>query len=162
MRPPSLAFRQRLIAQLQQRGYVVYTDIGKDTIERINGSLPDTAPLIVKLGDIFYLAEKVRCIVGVRSGLLYLLSFSSGNLICFSPSQWTHNDLKIIHPDTPGSVRTLYFNWELFPKINELIHEQGIESMTIGSIKHKSLPVEQLFFDENKLLEATLKSLASM
>ena len=162
MTPPSIVFWQNLIENLRQKGYVIYTNIGKDVVGRVDNVLPNTSPLYANINEIFYLIDKVKCIIGVRSGLLDLLAFSKGNIICLSPSEWPHADLKLIYPDTPSKICSLFFNWEFFPKLNELIAQFEIESMSVANVKHKKIAPENLFFDEQNLLAAVLRAVEAL
>ena len=154
---PSLRFWQNLAAYLRQRGHIVYTNIGKNAAGIVDNTLQDVPPLNANLNEIFYLADKVKYIIGLRSGLLDLLAFSKGNIVCLSPAKFHSGDLKLIYPGTPSKIRSLYFNFEFFPKLNELMASFDIESMVVSSFKHKYIPTEDMFFREDQLLEAIIR-----
>lgn len=150
-------FWQQCVQSLLQRGYQLYTNVGR----RPNGSLEQpllgTLPINVGFNEIFYIAGQVKCLVGYRSGLFDFLVFSKGNLICLSGGMLGY-DIKLNFPNTPSKVRTLYYDFNFFPKLNKLLEQFEIESMSVANIKHKKIAPENLFFDEQNLLAAVLRA----
>ena len=153
------AFWLNLVEQLNRRGYVIYTNVGRNRQSRIENPLPGTRPMFVSLNEIFHIMSRVKSLIALRSGLLDLLVFSKGNIICLSPHTYrSSNDLKLIFPQSSASIRTLYFDFALFPKINALIAEHDLLGMQLGAIKHKYIPDGNIFWSEDALLAAILRA----
>lgn len=106
-RPLSVEFWNDLISRLKAEGCVVYTNIARKTDGTMEMPLDGTLPMRVSLNEIYWLADKVRCIIGMRSGLLDLLAFSKAKIYCLAYRSYS-NDLKRMIPETPSDIRTLY------------------------------------------------------
>ena len=158
----SINFWQQCVQSLLQRGYRLYTNVGRRPNGTFEQPLPGTLPLDVGLNEIFYVAGQVKCIVGYRSGLFDLLVFSKGNLICLAPQGMLNSDVKLNFPNTPSRLRPLYYDFNFFPKLNELLSQFEIESMSVANVKHKKIAPENLFFDEQNLLAAVLRAVEAL
>ena len=159
MRLMSPNFWLRLAAELNRRGFVVYTNVGKSPTGMFEPPLQGTRPINVSLNEIFFLADKLRCFVSFRSGLCDLLAFANTHLICLRPQTVDFaDDMKVIFPNTPSRIDTLYFDFEFFPKINALLEEHNVSGMQIGAIKHKAIPDGRVFWNEDALLAAILRA----
>ena len=158
----SINFWQQCVQSLLQRGYRLYTNVGRRPNGTFEQPLPGTLPLDVGLNEIFYIAGQVKCIVGYRSGLFDLLVFSKGNLICLAPQGMLNSDVKLNFPNTPSRLLPLYYDFNFFPKLNELLSQFEIESMSVANVKHKKIAPENLFFDEQNLLAAVLRAVEAL
>ena len=154
----NLNFWFTLIGNLRRAGFVVYCNVGKNAASITDTPLPGTFPMQVGLNEIFYLASRVKCVVGVRSGLLDLLAFSSATVFCISPSSLYKFDLKLNFPQSPATIRTFYFDFDLFSKFQALVSKHELGSIRIDNVKHKSISDSSMFWSENDLLAAILRA----
>ena len=152
-------FWQKLVEYLNRNGYILYTNVGVNCLGIMEQPLFGTRPLGEKLNELFYLADKVKCVIGLRSGLFDLIAFAKSNIICLSRQKHFHyDDLKLNFPQSPSKIRTLYFDFEFFQKINALLKEHDVSGMQIGDIKHKFIPDGNIFWSEDSLLAAIIRA----
>lgn len=72
-------FWVELLAALKQKNkdFVVYTNVSNPR-EKV---IPGTAPIITSFSELLYLADKVKCFIGLRSGIFDLLAFTNAKLL---------------------------------------------------------------------------------
>ena len=143
-----------LIDKLKEK-YIVYNNIGKTPANTVDRSFPNALPLNVSHNELAYLAGKVKCIVGMRSGLFDILSFVKGNLICMIKRDWRYVDLELNFPQAPAHIRSVYFDFELFLKLRSLMAEFDIDSMDVHNLHHKTL--KNIYWTEETLFNAILR-----
>lgn len=102
-----------LVKMLQdQYGYKVYTNIRDESEKPIVG----TESICASGEELVFLSQKCKCFIGIRAGLLDLLSVLGANVICISTMGLYHYDLKKMWPDC--HTKTCYLCWRF---IDELI-----------------------------------------
>lgn len=88
------SFWVKLVQSLKQKNkdYVLYTNVAAPQ-EKV---IPGTAPIVTTFPELIYLAEKVNCFIGMRSGIFDLLAFTNAKLLYIinSPQLWLY-DLKL-------------------------------------------------------------------
>ena len=87
-------FWEKLVQELNKKnqGYIFYTNVANANEKVISGTLP----MEVTLHELFYLAEKVNCFIGLRSGVFDFLAFSQARLFYITSGvQFWYYDLKI-------------------------------------------------------------------
>ena len=86
------AFWEKLASELISKGYVLYTNVSNPCEKVIAG----TVPMTTTFQELVYLAEKVNCFIGMRSGIFDLLAFTNARLLYIinSINCW-HDDLKL-------------------------------------------------------------------
>lgn len=85
------SFWTRLVLELikKNKSYIIlYTNVASSR-EKV---IPGTAPLITTLPELVYLAEKINCFIGLRSGIFDLLVFTNARLLYVM--QGSYFDLK--------------------------------------------------------------------
>ena len=87
------SFWARLVSELKQKNkdYVIYTNVASPRAKVITG----TTPIVTTFTELFYLAEKVNCFIGLRSGILDLLAFTNARLLYVNNSINWKADLNI-------------------------------------------------------------------
>ena len=86
------AFWARLAAELIGKGYVLYTNVA-DPQEKV---IAGTTPMRTTFSELMYLAEHVKCFIGLRSGIFDLLAFTNAKLLYINPKiSWWQYDLNI-------------------------------------------------------------------
>ena len=83
------AFWEKLASELISKGYVLYTNVADPQEKVISG----TAPIKTTFSELIYLAEKVNCFIGLRSGIFDLLAFTNARLLYIinSINCWHYN-----------------------------------------------------------------------
>ena len=73
------SFWERLVAELKKKNkdYVIYTNVASPREKVISG----TAPIVTTFPELAYIAEKVNCFIGLRSGILDLLAFTNARIL---------------------------------------------------------------------------------
>ena len=109
-------------------GYNVYTNI-KDRDEKpINGSIP----LKVCGDELIYVAKACKAFIGVRSGLLDLLSIIGGKVVCVANMGYFHYDLKMMYPD--ADVTSCYMCWKFIEDVSSRIELNESENIIMKSL----------------------------
>ena len=89
------AFWLKLISELKQKNkdYIFYTNVAYPHEKVISG----TAPIVTTFPELIYLAEKVNCFIGLRSGIFDLLAFTNAKLLYINRDikDWWFFDLKL-------------------------------------------------------------------
>ena len=97
------SFWVKLVQSLKQKNkdYVIYTNVASPQ-EKV---IPGTAPIVTTFPELIYLAEKVNCFIGMRSGIFDLLAFTNARLlyIIFLTRFWLY-DLKLNFNHTNSRV----------------------------------------------------------
>ena len=97
------SFWAGLVSELKRKNkdYVIYTNVASSS-EKV---VPDTAPIVTTFPELVYLAEKVNCFIGLRSGIFDLLGFTNAKLLCvYREIDLWYYDLKINFNHTNGKA----------------------------------------------------------
>ena len=89
-------FWKDMAKRLKDKGYIVYTNVNGLAEKPIEG----TEPLTTTFSELYYISDKVKCFVGVRSGIFDFLAMSEAklfNLIPFGNWFW---DIALIYPES--------------------------------------------------------------
>lgn len=84
-------FWEKLASELIGKGYVLYTNVA-DPQEKV---MAGTAPMVTTFNELIYLAEKVNCFIGLRSGIFDLLAFTNARLLYIINGPNWHDDLEL-------------------------------------------------------------------
>lgn len=99
-------FWEKLVYELAKRNkdYVIYTNVAAPHEKAILG----TAPIITTFQELFYIAEKVKCFIGLRSGFFDLLAFTNARFIYINKSiSWLENlDVNFNHTNNKAFYLT--------------------------------------------------------
>lgn len=83
------SFWTTLILELAKKNkdYIFYTNVVSlnHPKEKI---IPGTAPMVITFQELMYVAEKVNCFIGLRSGIFDLLAFTNARLLYMYGSGW--------------------------------------------------------------------------
>ena len=89
------SFWVKLVQSLKQKNkdYIFYTNVASPQ-EKV---IPGTAPIVTTFPELIYLAEKVNCFIGLRSGIFDLLAFTNAKLLYINRNikDWWFFDLKL-------------------------------------------------------------------
>ena len=131
------SFWVKLVQSLKQKNkdYVIYTNVASPQ-EKV---IPGTAPIVTTFPELIYLAEKVNCFIGMRSGIFDLLAFTNAKLLYIinSPQLWLY-DLKLNFNHTNG--RAFY-----------LLSVEEQESLKPFMQRNNLTSLDNLIFNENVL-----------
>lgn len=89
------SFWINLVQSLKQKNkdYIFYTNVASPQ-EKV---IPGTTPIVTTFPELVYLAEKVNCFIGIRSGIFDLLAFTNAKLLYINRNikDWWFFDLKL-------------------------------------------------------------------
>lgn len=109
-------FWSDLVEKLKSLGFEIYTNCAPNQKE-----LDRTTKLDVNLQEIFYLSEKVRYCIGIRSGMLDLLANSNCNLISLCLDYHMNFVFDLSNDYPRPNLKTIY--WRYSMKFGDLQNE---------------------------------------
>ena len=92
------SFWEKLVAKIAKKNkdYIFYTNVATPH-EKV---IPGTAPIMTTFSELIYIAEKVNCFIGLRSGLFDLLAFTNARLCVVNPFIMWFYDLHLNYNHT--------------------------------------------------------------
>ena len=89
-------FWKDMAVRLKNKGYTVYTNVNGLDEKPIEG----TEPLNATFSELYYISDKVKCFVGVRSGIFDFLAMSDAKLFNIIPFGNWFWDIALIYPES--------------------------------------------------------------
>ena len=92
----SESFWKDIAARLKAKGYIVYTNVNGLEEKPVEG----TEPITTTFSELYYISDKVKCFIGIRSGIFDFLAMTDAkifNLIPFGNWFW---DIALIYPES--------------------------------------------------------------
>ena len=90
------SFWKNMAARLKDKGYIVYTNVNGLDEKPIEG----TEPITTTFSELYYISDKVKCFVGVRSGIFDFLAMSDAKLFNIIPFGNWFWDIALIYPES--------------------------------------------------------------
>ncbi len=138
--------------RLRQQGYIVYTNVAGFKELPVQG----TKPIRLTFSELYYVADKVKCFIGRRSGILDFLSFSDADILCvLYPDHW-HDDLRSNFPDKKSY--SFYFAGHYKEVILEYARENHIDDMDRIQISFPHVDASELYYEEGHLIDAIVNT----
>ena len=94
------SFWKDMAARLKDKGYIVYTNVNGISEKPIEG----TESITTTFSELYYVSDKVKCFVGIRSGIFDFLAMSDAkifNVIPFGNWFW---DTALIYPESNSTT----------------------------------------------------------
>lgn len=142
----------RLVEELKQKSndYVFYTNVAAPKEKVIFG----TEPIVTTFPELLYIAEKVNCFIGLRSGLFDLLILTNARLLYINKtSGWWYYDLNINYNHT--NSRGFYISEK--EKIQAFMEKNNIHSLAELPL-YNHVKGTDIFFDMESLIKAIVDS----
>ena len=95
-------FWETLAQKFKATNYIVYTNVAGNE-KPIDGTLP----LAVNFAELNFIADKVKCFIGLRTGLMDFLALTKSKIFCLSPFPEWADELSINYPGCDNT--TLYY-----------------------------------------------------
>ena len=92
----SESFWKDIAHRLKDKGYIVYTNVNGLEETPVEG----TEPITTTFSELYYISDKVKCFIGIRSGVFDFLAMTNAkifNLIPFGNWFW---DIALIYPES--------------------------------------------------------------
>lgn len=109
-------------------GYNIYTNIKNDKERPIKG----TSSLEICGDELIYVAKECKAFIGIRMGLMDLLSIIGAKVICVANMGYFHYDLKMMYPD--ANVVSCYMCWRFLEEINKRVSLNEQELLIINAL----------------------------
>lgn len=135
---------------LNDDGYIVYTNIQEIYQAPIEGTLP----LNVSFAELHYLADKVKCFAGIRSGILDFLALTDAKIFSIETFPIWQQNLKILYPKC--NVRTFYDTSALIQPLRKLMTDSNTNAKF--ELHHEKINDEDIFYTQKSILNALLNS----
>ena len=151
----SESFWKDMAARLKAKGYIVYTNVNGLEEKPVEG----TEPITTTFSELYYISDKVKCFVGIRSGVFDFLAMSDAklfNLIPFGNWFW---DIALIYPES-NSVTYHYAEEFKRNAIDNYLKKFGVTCET--QFHHKFINSRYISDSLNYILESILDSIEKM
>lgn len=148
-------FWEIMAAQLKARNYIVYTNVDGIREQPVAG----TAPIVTNFSELNYLADKVKCFIGLRSGVFDFLALTRARTFVISNFPDWGADLNILHPECNN--RNFYSAVEYMQSIIEHIpHDFGVHFEI--RLSHQYINQQDIYFSYENILTGILNAVDSM
>ena len=147
-------FWTEMVAELKRKNseYVFYTNVATPN-EKV---IPGTEPIVTSFPELMYIAEKVNCFIGIRSGIFDLLALTNARLLCIPRhSNWWTYDLNINYNHTNG--RAFYIGIREQKYIEAFMEKNNIRSLEELPL-YNHVKGTDIFFDMESLSKAIVDS----
>ena len=138
----------KLAQRLKEKNYIVYTNVAGD-----EKPIEDTEPLKISFAELYYITDKVKCFIGLRSGVFDFLAMTNAKILNVMPFPHWYWDISFMFPDCNN--RTFYDTTRYTSKI-----KAGLKIYDVSAnIKytHKKIPQEDIFYSQDKIIDELLK-----
>ena len=143
-----------LVKSMQEKGFIVYTNVAPQGETPIAGTKPFSASLTA----LFALSDKIRAVIDYRSGLFDYLAFSNAKILCISPFPgpipvWIFS-LPLLYPNSDSHM--FYYAEEFIKPISEYFCNSGVEAVL--KISHPKI-TEPIYFSKDELIQAIMSNI---
>ena len=151
---------KQITPELNKRGYTVYENIGKTMNNQKDTFNFGNFPMETTLNEIYYIADKVKCFIGMRSGLFDLLSLSKANIVAVSTTWHWYCDLKFLYPES--NSRTLYTAIPMIDEMKAVAKHHQVISINISNLAFKNIDNKDLYTTEEEIMASILDSVEKL
>ena len=145
-------FWNTLASELIGKGYVLYINVANSS-EKV---LPGTAPIVTTFPELLYIAEKVNCFIGLRSGIFDLLALTNAKLLyVINQIEHWHYDLNLNY--NHANSRAFYFADFDRASMQAFMQQNNLSSID-DVIFNGCIRGRDIAFDTDSLLEKILSA----
>ena len=134
-----------LVKIFQSRNYVVYTNIAGDE-KPVEGTLPITT----NFPELYYITDKVKCFIGLRSGVFDFLAMTDAkifNIQKFPAWDW---DIKFNYPNC--DAQTFYDAVKYKQPLEDYLKAKGLPPKI--ELNHEKISMKDIYFSYEDILGA--------
>ncbi len=142
----------RITKRLKKKGYLVYTNVAGTKEVPIKGSIP----LCLSFSELFYVADKVKCFIGRRSGIMDFLSFSEAEILCILYPECWHDDLRRNFPKKKSHA--FYYAGHYMDELREYAEQNDIDDVSLVRMKFPHVNDREVFYDDDLMVNALIES----
>lgn len=134
---------------LKEKNYIVYTNVAGDE-KPVEGTLPITT----NFSELYYIADKVKCFIGLRSGVFDFLAMTDAkifNIQKFPNWDW---DVKFNYPDC--NAQTFYDAVQYRKPLEDYLLAQGLPPKI--ELNHEHIAMNDIYFSYEDMLDAIINA----
>ena len=143
-----IEFWETLAQQLKSRGYIVYTNTDGFSEKPVAG----TDAISPNFRELNFMADKIKCFIGSRSGIFDFLGLTETNLININPFPEWFWDLTLMYPDCNN--RTLYNAIYYVEPIVTYLQKSKVNANV--ALSHPKINTKDIFYSYKDILSAIL------
>lgn len=130
-----------------EKNYIVYTNVAGDE-KPIEG----TAPLRVNFAELNFIADKVKCFIGLRSGIFDFLGMTDAKIFCILKFAMWHWDIKYMYGHDNG--RTFYDAVKYKKPLEDYLKAKGLPPKI--ELSHPHIDSNDIYFSYDDILNTIL------
>ena len=138
----------QMAQRLKEKNYILYTNVAGDA-----KPIEATEPLKVNFAELYYITDKVKCFIGLRSGVFDFLAMTDAKTLNIMPLPHWYWDISFMFPGCNN--RTFYDTTEYTEKLSESLSKYDV-SINI-KYAHKRIPLENIFYSHAEIIDEILK-----
>ena len=140
-------FWEKVAQRLKEKNYIVYTNVAGDE-KPVEG----TEPLNITFTELYYITDKVKCFIGLNSGVFVFLAMTDAILLNVNPFPHWYWDIAFMFPEC--SRRTFYDTTEYTANLKKLLKKFDVSAEL--QYTHKKIATDDIFYSWDDILEAIL------
>ena len=143
-----MSFWEILAQQLKARGYVVYTNTDGFSEKPVAG----TDAISPNFRELAFIAGKIKCIIGSRTGIFDFLALTDAKLMNINPFPAWLWDLDLMYPGCNN--RTFYNAVDFVQPIVKYIEQEKVNANI--ELSHPNIRTEDIFYSYEDILNSIL------
>ena len=144
-----------LVNKLKALGYIVYTNVaGKEL------PIKGTKPIRLTFPELIYVAGKVRCFIGRRSGIFDLLCFSDAELLCILYVNYWHDDLRKNFPNKKSYA--FYYAGHYRGLLADAAKQINAEDLTQVQLNFPHVDASEVYYEDDRLVDAIINTVQEL
>ncbi|MBR5913658.1 MAG: hypothetical protein IKZ58_04805 [Selenomonadaceae bacterium] len=135
---------------LDEKNYIVYTNVADDE-KPVEG----TWPITTNFSELYYITDKVKCFIGMRSGIFDFLAMTDAkifNIIDFPRWDW---DIKFNYPNC--DAQTFYDAVQYREPLENKLKSQGLPPKI--ELNHEHIAMKDIYFSYEDILGAIINAI---
>ena len=135
--------------RLKEKNYIVYTNVAGDE-KPVEGTLP----INTNFAELYYIADKVKCFIGLRSGVFDFLAMTDAkifNIQKFPNWDW---DVKFNYPNC--NAQTFYDAVQYRKPLEDYLLAQGLPPKI--ELNHEHIAMKDIYFSYEDILSAVINA----
>ena len=160
----STDFWETLVQRLKAKNYVVYTNIAKyqETVDKtpfiIEKPIKGTEIFSANFDELNYLAGKIKCFVGLRSGIFDFLAMTDARIINVIPFPHWYWDISVMYPECHNCSFYSVANYK--KGLDKAVENFGVTIK--NKFAHKYITDEKIFYNDKDILNALLNEIEKL
>ena len=141
---------KNLARKLKNKNYIVYTNVAGD-----EKSLAGTKPLHVNLSELNFIADKVKCFIGLRSGIFDFLAMTGAKIFCIDTFPWWWHKLNILYPEC--NCKTIYNAVDYISPLGIYFKEDDVNCQL--KLSHPHIDAEDVCYSYEEIFNKVLNEI---